>query len=64
MAAMIDLADNWLGIRRLELTVYADNTAAVHLYEKFGFRIEGTLSQFARRAGTLVDAYSMARLRS
>lgn len=63
LAAMIDLADNWLGIRRLELIVYVDNTAAVRLYEKFGFRVEGTLAQFARRAGTLVDAYYMARLR-
>ena len=63
MAAMLDLADNCLGIRRLELQVYADNTAGVRLYEKFGFRTEGTLIAFARRAGTLVDAYYMARLR-
>jgi L-phenylalanine/L-methionine N-acetyltransferase len=63
MAAMVDLADNWLGLRRIELEVWTDNHPAVHLYEKFGFVIEGTAHQFARRAGTLVDAYYMARLR-
>jgi L-phenylalanine/L-methionine N-acetyltransferase len=63
MAAMIELADNWLGLRRIELTVWTDNEAAVHLYEKFGFVIEGTGRQYARRAGQLVDAYNMARLR-
>lgn len=63
MAAMVDLADNWLGLRRIELEVWTDNAPAVHLYEKFGFRIEGTGVQYARRAGQLVDAYFMARLR-
>ena len=63
MAAMIDLADNWLGLRRIELEVWTDNAPAVHLYEKFGFVIEGTARQYARRAGTFVDAYHMARLR-
>jgi putative acetyltransferase len=63
MATMIDLADNWLGLRRLELEVWTDNATAVHLYEKFGFVVEGTGRQYARRAGRLVDAYFMARLR-
>jgi putative acetyltransferase len=63
MAAMIELADDWLGVRRIELEVWTDNAAAVHLYEKFGFVIEGTGRQYARRAGELVDAYHMARLR-
>lgn len=62
MAAVVDLADNWLGVRRLELEVYVDNTPAIRLYQKFGFQIEGTLVSFARRAGSLVDAYYMARL--
>ena len=42
MQAMVELADRWLMVRRIELTVYTDNAAAVHLYEKFGFVIEGT----------------------
>ena len=64
MSAMVDLADNWLGLRRIELQVWTDNAPAVHLYEKFGFVIEGTGQQYARRAGELVDAYFMARLRT
>ena len=64
MAAMVELADDWLGLRRIELEVWTDNAAAVHLYEKFGFVIEGTARQYARRAGAFVDAYYMARLRS
>jgi putative acetyltransferase len=63
MAAMVDLADNWLGLRRIELSVYTDNAPAIHLYEKFGFVIEGTARQFALRNGVYVDACMMARLR-
>jgi putative acetyltransferase len=63
MAAMIELADGWLGLRRLEMEVWVDNPAAIRLYEKFGFVIEGTGRQYGRRAGELVDAYFMARLR-
>lgn len=63
MAAMLELADRWLDLRRIELTVYADNAAAVHLYEKFGFVIEGTMRAYAFRDGAYVDAYTMARLR-
>ena len=63
MAAMIDLADNWLGLRRIELTVFTDNAAAIHLYQKFGFAIEGTAQQFALREGVFCDAHTMARLR-
>jgi putative acetyltransferase len=63
VASALDLADNWLGLRRIELQVFVDNTAAVHLYQKFGFEIEGTLREFALRDGVYVDAYAMARLR-
>lgn len=62
MRALMELADNWYGLRRVELTVWTDNKAAVHLYEKFGFVVEGTARQFARRDGEFVDAYYMARL--
>jgi putative acetyltransferase len=64
MRAMLDLTDNWLGLRRLELFVYTDNQPAIHLYEKFGFQIEGTARGYALRAGQYVDAYMMARLRA
>ncbi len=63
VAAALDLADNWLGLERLELTVFVDNAPAIALYKKFGFEIEGTARRFAWRNGEYVDAYTMARLR-
>lgn len=62
MAALCDQADNWLGVLRLELTVFADNQPAQALYRKFGFEPEGRLRAFALRDGALVDALAMARL--
>jgi putative acetyltransferase len=63
MEAALDLADNWLDLTRVELSVYTDNAAAVGLYEKFGFEIEGTHRRYAFRKGEYVDAYSMARIK-
>jgi putative acetyltransferase len=63
LATLIDVADNWINLRRLELTVYVDNEPAVRLYEKFGFAIEGTRRGDAFRDGAFVDSYGMARLR-
>ena len=63
MKACVDLADNWLGLTRLDLRVYVDNAPAISLYEKFGFEIEGTHKRFAFRDGEFVDAHVMARLR-
>jgi L-phenylalanine/L-methionine N-acetyltransferase len=63
METALDLADNWLNLTRLELTVYADNAAGIALYEKVGFEIEGTHRRYAFRKGEYVDAYSMARIR-
>jgi len=63
MEAALDLADNWLNLTRIELRVYVDNSAAVALYKKFGFEIEGTHRRLAFRNGEYVDAYSMARIR-
>jgi putative acetyltransferase len=63
MEACLDLADNWLGLSRLDLRVYVDNAPAIALYKKFGFEIEGTHRRFAYRDGEYVDAHVMARLR-
>ncbi|MGR6432256.1 GNAT family N-acetyltransferase [Rhizobium sp. PAMB 3174] len=62
LAAIIDAADNWHDIRRLELEVFADNKAAIGLYRKFGFQEEGLLRGYAYRNGTYADALVMARL--
>ena len=63
MEAALDLADNWLDLTRIELSVYTDNAAGIALYEKFGFEIEGTHRRYAFRNGGYVDSYSMARIR-
>ena len=62
LRAAIELADGWLNYQRLELMVYTDNLAALALYRKFGFTIEGTCRAYAFREGSYVDAYAMARL--
>ena len=63
MAAVVDLADRWWNVRRLELNVYADNARAIALYERFGFEREGLLRDYAWRDGAYVDSLAMARLR-
>ena len=63
LTAALDVADNWMNLHRVELTVYADNEAAHNLYRKFGFEVEGRLRDYALRDGVFVDALSMARLR-
>ena len=63
MAAVVDLADNWLQIKRLELSVYADNARAIALYERFGFEREGFHAAYSWRDGAWADSISMARLR-
>jgi putative acetyltransferase len=63
MQAAVEMADNWLNLQRLELTVFTDNDPAVRLYKKCGFVIEGTLRQHSFRAGRYEDVYFMARLR-
>jgi L-phenylalanine/L-methionine N-acetyltransferase len=63
LAALIDAADNWLDLRRLELTVYADNAPAIALYERAGFEREGLLRAYAFRGGRYTGAVLMARLR-
>lgn len=63
MKTVLDLADKWLNLTRLELTVYTDNDKAIGLYQKFGFIIEGEHKAFAFRNGQFVSAYSMARIK-
>jgi putative acetyltransferase len=63
MQAIIDLADKWLNLARIELNVFTDNEPAIALYRKFGFEIEGTLRKHAFRDGEFVDSYVMARIR-
>lgn len=63
MLTVIDLADNWLNLLRLQLEVYTDNERAVNLYQRFDFEIEGKKRCDGFRAGVYVDSYIMGRLR-
>lgn len=62
LAAVVDLAERWWNIKRLELNVYADNLRAIALYERFGFEREGLHRNYAWRDGAYVDSLTMARL--
>ena len=62
LQALCDYADNWLGLLRLELEVYADNHKAQALYRRLGFAEEGRHRCDAMRDGVYVDSLSMARL--
>ena len=63
MDAMLELADNWLNLRRIEMAVYVDNEPAIALYKSSGFVVEGESKDFAFRNGQLIDVYQMARIR-
>ena len=64
MNACLDFADHWANYSRVALTVHADNTRAIKLYESLGFQHEGRLRDFSFREGGYVDALFMARLTS
>ena len=63
LAALVDAADRWYAIRRLELSVFPDNEAAQRLYRRFGFLEEGRSRQDSFRDGRYSDVLRMARLR-
>lgn len=62
MQAMIDMADNWLQIVRLELTVWVTNAQAIHLYQQCGFEVEGTKKNYVFSEGQYIDACVMGRI--
>lgn len=62
MQTLLDLADNYLALHRVELEVLADNARAIHLYESLGFQVEGRKRQDHFRHGVFVDTLMMGRL--
>ncbi|MBG9390342.1 GNAT family N-acetyltransferase [Caenimonas aquaedulcis] len=62
LTRLLDWADNWAGVLRVELHVHADNDRARALYESMGFVEEGLHKAYALRNGRYIDSYSMARL--
>ena len=63
MEAALDVADNWLMLTSVELTVFTDNARAIGLYKSLGFEIEGTKRMGAIRNGEYADEYYIERLR-
>lgn len=62
IARLLDWADNWAGVLRVELVVHADNDRALALYRNMGFVEEGRMRDYAMKNGRFVDAVAMARL--
>ncbi|HLZ61638.1 MAG TPA: GNAT family N-acetyltransferase [Ktedonosporobacter sp.] len=60
----LDLADNWLLLRRIELTVLKDNEGAKRLYERLGFEVEGLRKLAIISKGEIKDEWLMARYRN
>jgi L-phenylalanine/L-methionine N-acetyltransferase len=61
MENILDLADNWLMLVRIELDVTEYNERAIHLYKSFGFEVEGKKKYSIIKEGTYADLLIMAR---
>lgn len=63
VALVVDYGFHRLNLHKIALGVYADNVAAVKMYQKIGFCIEGTLRQHLFMDGAYHDKYVMGILR-
>lgn len=63
MKALLDLADQWIGLLRVDLEANADNERAIAMYRRFGFVEEGRQKKAYFTDGAYVDNVIMARVR-
>ncbi|MGN4443789.1 GNAT family N-acetyltransferase [Bacillus cereus group sp. MYBK79-1] len=63
LTKMLDLADNWLMLERVELGVLETNPNAKSLYEKFGFVEEGVKIANLKAHGKFINEIMMSRFR-
>ena len=61
---MVDYAFNTLNLNRIQLHVAVENDAAVKVYKKTGFKIEGTLREAMYHEGKYCDFYVMGILKT
>jgi putative acetyltransferase len=63
MQALLDLADNWIGLVRVDLEASASNERGITLYRALGFVEEGRQKKAYFAEGGYEDAVLMARVR-
>jgi putative acetyltransferase len=63
MEMLLHMADNFLGLARVELEVYPDNERAIRLYKSCGFEHEGRRRMAVWRHGEYQDVLMMGRIR-
>jgi putative acetyltransferase len=63
MKGLLDLADQWIGLVRVDLEANADNERAIAMYRRYGFVEEGRQKKAYFTDGGYVDALFMARVR-
>jgi L-phenylalanine/L-methionine N-acetyltransferase len=63
MKGLLDLADQWIGLVRVDLESFAENERAIAMYLRFGFVEEGRQKKAYFIDGKLCDAILMARVR-
>ncbi len=61
-ALLLDYAFNELQLHRVYLLAFADHSAALKLYQRLGFQIEGTLRDHMYKRGAFRDVIMMAIL--
>jgi len=62
LTALLDWADRWAGLSRIEAGVQGGDAAALALLRRFDFEPEGVHSAAVLREGAFVDVHAMARL--
>ena len=61
LSQLLEIADKWLMLVRVELEVAACNEGAIHLYESLGFQHEGRLKYAFMKDGKYEDLLVMGR---
>jgi RimJ/RimL family protein N-acetyltransferase len=59
LSHLLDIAKE-MDLKKVHLTVRADNKRAIGLYEKFSFKVEGTFQKEMLLNGKFIDDYRMA----